>query len=123
MTYFELIRLADHLLDNGSITIGDHEKMLEPLRREVPSIQPEPRTGHWEYMQYDSRPNIGNWHCSECGRVVFLLKSQKSGETPLYDYCPWCGARMESETEQGLSYADKDTLMPATQAESEEDGE
>lgn len=80
----------------------------------LPTVTAEPKKGHWEYVQYDGNPKIGNWHCSECRRVVFLLKSQKSGETPLYDYCPWCGARMESETEQGLSYADKDTLMPAT---------
>lgn len=52
------------------------------------------KVGHWEYIQYD-KPPIGNWHCSECGRIVFLLNSQKSGEAPLYDFCPWCGVKMQ----------------------------
>jgi hypothetical protein len=71
------------------------EQFCAWLWDELPSVQPTQKVGHWEYMQYDANPKIGNWHCSECGRIVFLLKSQKYGETPLYDYCPWCGAKME----------------------------
>lgn len=67
------------------------------LDRACKALEQEPKTGHWEWVQYD-KPSIGNWHCSECGRMVFLLRSQKLGENPLYDYCPWCGTRMaESE--------------------------
>ena len=61
-------------------------------------ISPQPKMGRWKYIQYD-KPPIGNWHCSKCGRIVFLLNSQKSGETPLYDYCPWCGAKMQESEE------------------------
>jgi hypothetical protein len=73
------------------------EQFCAWLWDELPSVQPTQKVGHWEYMQYDANPKIGNWHCSECGRIVFLLKSQKFGEAPLYDYCPWCGAKMEKE--------------------------
>lgn len=72
-----------------------HVEKPIPLYR----LKQEPKTGHWKYIQYD-KPSIGNWHCSECGRIVFLLKSQKSSENPLYDYCPWCGAKMESEDKE-----------------------
>ena len=48
---------------------------------------PEEKTGHWEYVQYDGNPNIGNLHCSECERIAGFE----------YKYCPNCGARMVSE--------------------------
>ena len=53
--------------------------------------------GEWKYVQYDGNANIGNWHCSECGRVVFdyirhLYKSYS--KKPYYNFCPNCGADM-----------------------------
>lgn len=38
MTYLDLIRDADRQLDDGQITLGEYEQMIEPLKRE---IQPE----------------------------------------------------------------------------------
>ena len=38
MTYLELIRSAEYKLDKGHITLGEYEKMIKPLNRE---IQPE----------------------------------------------------------------------------------
>ena len=35
MTYFDLIRDADRKLDKGDITLGEYEKMIEPLKREI----------------------------------------------------------------------------------------
>ena len=55
-----------------------------------PSVEPERKTGKWEYIQYDGNPKIGNWHCSECRLIVNL---GFEGE-PYYDYCPSCGANM-----------------------------
>ena len=55
----------------------------------MPPISPKPKMGQWEWVQYDSNPNIGNWNCSECrciGRSYF-------------NYCPNCGAKMQ-EVEQ-----------------------
>lgn len=28
--------------------------------KELPLVTPQPKTGHWEWVQYDSNPNIGN---------------------------------------------------------------
>lgn len=58
----------------------------------------EPKTGHWEYVQYDYNPKIGNWHCSECRCVVVeCVNKEEEGGIPLYKYCPQCGAKMEDK--------------------------
>jgi hypothetical protein len=67
----------------------------------VPSIVPQPKTegardekvGHWEWVQYDANPNIGNWHCSECSCI--LRGETNKGPVRLPKYCPDCGAKME----------------------------
>lgn len=77
--------IAKEYDDTFDITIHceseeEQNKVLEILNREE-------KTGHWEYVQYDGNPNIGNLHCSECDRIAGLE----------YNYCPNCGVRMVSE--------------------------
>lgn len=81
---------------------------------ETPSVIPQPKTeqesfedcirravivhaktAHWEWVQYDGNPNIGNWHCSVCRSIVVehVPKSSVDG-IPLYKYCPQCGTRI-----------------------------
>ena len=63
---------------------------------ELSSVTPQPKTGHWEWVQYDGNPNIGNWHCSECGSIVIeCVSKEKKGGIPLYKYCPQCGVKIE----------------------------
>ena len=52
----------------------------------LPSVNPqEPKTGHWIRMKAYEK-----WECSECSTVFrFTFKE--------HNYCPNCGARMESE--------------------------
>lgn len=54
----------------------------------LPSVTPKEKTGHWEYVQYDGNPNIGNLHCSECDRIAGFE----------YNFCPNCGAKMIEPT-------------------------
>ena len=61
---------------------------------ELPSVTPQPKAGRWEWVQYDSNPNIGNWHCSEC-RTIIPHMPEKKDNTPIYKWCPMCGAKME----------------------------
>ena len=35
MTYLELYNKADHYLNNKKITLGEHEKMIEPLNQKI----------------------------------------------------------------------------------------
>lgn len=52
-------------------------------------------TGHWEWVQYDANPQIGNFHCSECRYIpaIFNLSAQRM------HYCPNCGAKMHMSAE------------------------
>lgn len=52
------------------------------------------KTGRWEWVQYDSNPNIGNWHCSECDRMISGAITSYN-PVYVYKYCPNCGAKME----------------------------
>ncbi len=51
------------------------------------ALEQEPKTGRWEWVQYDANPEIGNFYCSEC---QYIPASSNM------NYCPNCGARMES---------------------------
>lgn len=62
----------------------------------LPSVTPQQRTGRWKWVQYDGNINIGNWHCSECDRIVIgAIEHFKPANS--YRYCPYCGAKMEVE--------------------------
>lgn len=55
--------------------------------RELPSVTPQPKTGHWivgKYTEDDIRYNDRSYKCSECGRVVDFKDN----------FCPNCGAKM-----------------------------
>lgn len=59
-----------------------------------PSVSPQPKVGKWEWVQYDGNPNIGDWHCSECNRIVSGAIAYFNPANS-YRYCPNCGAKME----------------------------
>jgi hypothetical protein len=91
--------VLDSMLDDSSDSKRNQLVSLDSIADEIaelPSVTPqEPKTGHWEWVQYDYNPKIGNWHCSECRCVVVegVGKKEKGG-IPFYKYCPQCGARM-----------------------------
>lgn len=64
----------------------------------LPSVTPQQKMGHWEWVQYDSNPNIGNWHCSEC-RTIIPHMPEETDNTPIYKWCPMCGAKMQEVKE------------------------
>ncbi|MBQ2161278.1 MAG: hypothetical protein II444_05555 [Firmicutes bacterium] len=65
----------------------------EQVMEVVEALRQEPKMGHWEWVQYDSNPNIGNWHCSECNRIVCGAITA-ANPVYAYKYCPDCGAKM-----------------------------
>ena len=88
MTYYELLENAIRKLDKGDITLGEYEKLLEPLKRE---IEPERKPGHWEWDQ-----RTGEYVCSECGcNPIYERTTPDASEIDKYRYCRWCGAPME----------------------------
>ena len=83
--------IREHLDGNLYIKVADAVQIL----RDLPSVKPQEKTGHWKWVQYDSNPNIGNWHCSECRNIVSDMPTCMG--KPLYEFCPNCGCPMEIE--------------------------
>lgn len=78
--------------------------------KHMPSIEPERKVGHWEYTQYDNKPGVGNWHCSECKDIVVeCLNKIAEGRIPRYKYCSNCGCRM-IDPQEGEEGADECNL-------------
>jgi transcription initiation factor IIE alpha subunit len=55
------------------------------------ALKEKKKMGHWEWVQYDGNPEIGNFHCSECRYIPasFNMSARK------LNYCPKCGAKMQ----------------------------
>ena len=62
--------------------------------KEAPPVTPQPKIGHWEWVQYDYNPKFGDLCCSECKSVVVECVPAECG-VPLYKHCPQCGAKMQ----------------------------
>ena len=72
--------------DNWHTHNGDWamQESMDDIRA-LPSMTPqEPKTGHWNDI---SKYKGIAWYCSECERFT----------TMKHNYCPNCGAKMESE--------------------------
>lgn len=91
------------------------EATLYKVVKNMPPVTPQPKTGHWISFGVQGEVDgqiVQVFTCSECGAISIFRMA--SGNIVNGDICPNCGAKMKSETEQGLSYADQDTLMSAT---------
>lgn len=75
--------------------------------QKLPSVKQEPKKGYW------IRGHHG-FGCSNCHKSIEGVWDDSIDDITGTLFCPNCGAKMESETEQGLSYTDQDTLMSAT---------
>ena len=85
-TIYGFFDIAD---DDSEEPINDKDKLLLTINKAIsnavkalPSVTPQPRTGHWEDCS-------NGWCCSNCWRDV----SHES------DFCPHCGADMRESEE------------------------
>ena len=67
-------------------TIADAVEALE----ELPSVNPQPKTGHWIKKEDDT---CWWYACSECEQEP--LKNRWNDDDVLSTFCPNCGAKME----------------------------
>lgn len=82
------------VLTRNRVHFVDMIKITSELKA-LPPVAPKPKTGHWEWVQYDYNPKLGNWHCSECRCVVVeCVGKEEKGGIPLHKYCPQCGAKI-----------------------------
>ena len=68
-------------------------KTIDALEMAIKALEQEPKTGQWEWVQYDGNPNTGNWHCSKC-RTIIPHMPEETDNTPIYKWCPRCGYHM-----------------------------
>lgn len=95
--YFSLFDCVE--LERGKHWDGHTEKDVTRLL----SLEQETKTGHWEWVQYDYNPKLGNWHCSECRCIVVeCVGKENKGGIPLYKYCPQCGIKMKSQESEDV---------------------
>ena len=95
----------EHGKEQLEIFGGDH---AEFIRMSIEALEQEPKTGHWietaeEYYkavnEYGGGVNddtpyfVDDIACSECLSMFSVIDN----ETERFDYCPHCGAKMESE--------------------------
>lgn len=65
---------------------------IEEKIAKLPSVQPKPKTGHWTERKIHEATGFFLPTCSECGKI-----QPYTHHTFRWNYCPNCGARMESE--------------------------
>lgn len=58
--------------------------------RSLPTIEPKRSKGKWEKQ----RETNCSWSCSVCKEIVVAMPERMA--YPLYDYCPYCGADMQT---------------------------
>lgn len=56
------------------------------------------KSGQWEYVQYDTNPVIGNYHCSECRFITVNTDPIKQK----FNFCPKCGAEMKRSESKSI---------------------
>ena len=80
------------LNDEGKTAFGMAITALELFgnSEQLPSIQPERKTGHWIEMSSSNH----TYKCSECGRLLVNVTDGKNNISKHYPYCH-CGAKME----------------------------
>lgn len=64
------------------------KKVLEANNLAIKALEQQPKTGHWEWQTEDI------YRCSECGEDIHVKEVLN---VPQYEWCPMCGAKMESE--------------------------
>lgn len=63
--------------------------------KDLPSVKPQERTGHWINAQVGKLFPSNDFKCSECGNILdFNGVNCGRGDA---NYCPNCGAKMEVE--------------------------
>lgn len=85
------MRLIDaDVLKQDLTRFYDNEVTAKQLIDEQPTVYAEPvKQGEWEWSEYASK-----WICSNCWHTV-----EEEDANTEYNYCPYCGARMDGVEE------------------------
>lgn len=79
--------------EKAAVTIATAKKLVRDIVRRTPAADVAPVVhGHFVH---DGQLYVGglDWfHCSSCGSLA-------AGAEARFDYCPWCGARMDGDSD------------------------
>ena len=83
----DLIRREDLVKElNAQFAVGDiTREIANDILNHIPSVKPEQQKGRWS--------NYKDEHCCSVCKCVVI--SDCWDEDIRYDYCPYCGAKME----------------------------
>lgn len=72
-------------------TYLEYLSVVQNAVRNIPAADVAPVVhGHFVHDGPRFDHGVDWWHCSNCGRLA-------SGVETRFDYCPWCGARMDEK--------------------------
>ena len=88
------IDAVNNAFDRETLLTGFVRSIAVRAIRDMPSAQPERKTGHW--ILYDKRfPWSKDYKCSECGNYINI--SDINAGRGSANFCPNCGADMRGE--------------------------
>jgi len=75
-------------LDNHLMTSRDNAEFSQWVEDLIDNYceEQEPKTGHWEWLTEDK------YRCSNCNSETRVDECMNE---PMYEFCPFCGAKME----------------------------
>lgn len=73
------------------LTTAKPTEIIVQKIKDLPSVQPQQKTGHWEYKRtrIAGKELLAGAYCSECKEECTVYHSE------IFNYCPNCGAKME----------------------------
>ena len=78
------LKRLETILENGKFDCLMNENRAINTSSDVAPVV----HGHFVHDGPRFSGGVDWWHCSSCGRLA-------SGVETRFDYCPWCGARMD----------------------------
>lgn len=81
-----------HMIPNSQWFDGMAEAI--GIIRNMPSAEPERKTGKWVALDRDKGGYTLTYECSECGSLIMRAMVVREMD---YEYCPYCGSKLEDE--------------------------
>ena len=76
------------------------DDVYEEIVEQLPSVQPERKTGRWIESNPQNSKLCRLMTCSECGKAYIVnINVPYEDWTEAHKFCVECGAKMEGETE------------------------
>ena len=106
----EVIKAYKDKLTNSASNQLDGD--IEAFDMAIKALEQEPKTGHWMEHDCESLREMGYYRCSECNHgyqryergvrksEVPYINGQKYELHRIDNFCPNCGAKMESEVKE-----------------------